>query len=249
MWLVYRPVSPADGFSSARRISEAAAASQRGNTAPLQGAGEDLAGYRLRRPSGSPLRRGRHRRAQARCRGSRGAIWPSKPGRSRFSEPKGGYVFEAPKSGKGRNIRLTQRATAALTKHRKRQLEERLQTPQRQDHGLVFHLNRAFEAKLRRAELPEIRFHDLRHTYATLLPRQGVNPKLVQELLGHADISLTLNVYWSTCSPTWATPPRARWTPRSDRPLSRWCQSGVEEPRSTAQVALGRAMNLHCVYP
>jgi len=56
-------------------------------------------------------------------------------------------------------------------------------------------LNRAFKAALRRAGLPEIRFHDLRHTCATLLLRQGVNPKYVQELLGHADISLTLNVY------------------------------------------------------
>jgi integrase len=41
--------------------------------------------------------------------------------RRSLSEPKGGYIFEAPKSGKGRNIRLTQRATAALIRHRKRQ--------------------------------------------------------------------------------------------------------------------------------
>jgi integrase len=40
-----------------------------------------------------------------------------------------------------------------------------------------------------------LRFHDLRHTCATLLLKQGVNPKFVQELLGHADISLTLNTY------------------------------------------------------
>jgi integrase len=127
--------------------------------------------------------------------------------RRTLSEPKGGYVFEAPKSGKGRNIRLTQRAVAALREHRKRQLEERMQNAGFwQDHGLVFtsgigtpllggNLNRAFKATLRRAGLPKIRFHDLRHTCATLLLRQGVNPKFVQELLGHADISLTLNVY------------------------------------------------------
>jgi integrase len=41
--------------------------------------------------------------------------------RRSLSESKGGYIFEAPKSGKGRNIRLTQRATAALIRHRKRQ--------------------------------------------------------------------------------------------------------------------------------
>ena len=41
----------------------------------------------------------------------------------------------------------------------------------------------------------QFQFHDFRHTCATLLLRQGVNPKFVQELLEHADISLTLNVY------------------------------------------------------
>src|SRR5918998_4843760 len=124
------------------------------------------------------------------------------------SEPKGGYIFEAPKSGKGRNIRLTQSAVAALRMHRRRQLEERMYKADLwQEQGLVFpstvgtplwggNLNRAFKATLQRAGLPKsTRFHDLRHTCATLLLKQGVNPKFVQELLGHADISLTLNVY------------------------------------------------------
>jgi len=128
--------------------------------------------------------------------------------RRTFSEPRGGYIFEAPKSGKGRSIRLTRRATAALRAHRKSQLEERMQKAGLwQEQGLVFpssvgtpllggNLNRAFKARLRRAGLPKsTRFHDLRHTCATLLLGQGVNPKFVQELLGHADISLTLNVY------------------------------------------------------
>jgi integrase len=57
-------------------------------------------------------------------------------------------------------------------------------------------LNRHFKSLLRRAGLPlSFRFHDLRHTCATLLLRQGVHVKYVQELLGHANISLTLNVY------------------------------------------------------
>jgi integrase len=126
--------------------------------------------------------------------------------RRTLSEPKGGYVFEAPKSGKGRNIWLAQRAVAVLKEHRKCQLEQKLQCPQWQDQGLVFpstvgtpllggNINHAFKATLRRAGLPEIRFHDLRHTCATLLLRQGVNPQFAQELLGHADISLTLNTY------------------------------------------------------
>ena len=57
-------------------------------------------------------------------------------------------------------------------------------------------LSRSFKRHLERARLPRIvRFHDLRHTCATLLLKQGVNPKFVQELLGHRDVSLTLNVY------------------------------------------------------
>ena len=49
--------------------------------------------------------------------------------------------------------------------------------------------------RLSEARLPDIRFHDLRHTCATVLLSQGVNPKFVQELLGHADIKLTLGTY------------------------------------------------------
>jgi integrase len=57
-------------------------------------------------------------------------------------------------------------------------------------------LQRHFKTVLERAGLPKTtRFHDLWHTCATLLLRQGVHAKYVQELLGHADISLTLNVY------------------------------------------------------
>jgi integrase len=76
-----------------------------------------------------------------------------------------------------------------------------------QDQGLVFASNigtplnrhnlvqRSFKPLLQRAELPDIRFHDLRHTCATLLLSAGVHPKLVQELLGHATIAITLDTY------------------------------------------------------
>jgi integrase len=75
------------------------------------------------------------------------------------------------------------------------------------DHGLVFAsrvgtpvsrqdlVTRSFKPLLRRAGLPDIRFHDLRHTCATLLLGRGVHAKLVQELLGHSTISVTLDTY------------------------------------------------------
>ncbi len=57
------------------------------------------------------------------------------------------------------------------------------------------HLQKDFAKTLRDANLPRIRFHDLRHTAATLMLQEGVHPKIVQERLGHADINLTLNTY------------------------------------------------------
>jgi len=60
-------------------------------------------------------------------------------------------------------------------------------------HNLV---RRSFKPLLQKAGLPHtIRFHDLRHTCATLLLAKGVYPKFVQELLGHATISITLDTY------------------------------------------------------
>lgn len=54
---------------------------------------------------------------------------------------------------------------------------------------------RSFRRLLERAKLPRIRFHDLRHSHATMLLAQGVHPKVAQERLGHAAISITLDTY------------------------------------------------------
>src|SRR5215213_4190287 len=134
--------------------------------------------------------------------------YPTLQVRRTLSETRGRRSFEAPKSGRGRHLRLSKRAVSALRAHRRRQLEERMQKAGLwEDHGLVFpsevgtpmsgrNLYRAFKIRAKRSSLPQtLRFHDLRHTCATLLLKQGVNPKFVQELLGHADISLTLNTY------------------------------------------------------
>ncbi len=119
-----------------------------------------------------------------------------------------GLRFATPKGGKGRTISLPPRAVEALRAHRARQAEERLRAGSLyRDGNLVFATQvgtplepsnidrRSFKPLLREAGLPDVRFHDLRHTCATLLLSRGVNPKFVQELLGHADVGLTLNTY------------------------------------------------------
>lgn len=52
-----------------------------------------------------------------------------------------------------------------------------------------------FKKLLKKAGLPDIRFHDLRHSMATLLLSKGVRPKIVQEILGHREIGMTLDTY------------------------------------------------------
>ncbi|MBV9019862.1 MAG: site-specific integrase [Chloroflexi bacterium] len=47
----------------------------------------------------------------------------------------------------------------------------------------------------KKADLPDIRFHDLRHSAATLLLSLGVHPKVVQEILGHSQITMTMDIY------------------------------------------------------
>ena len=54
---------------------------------------------------------------------------------------------------------------------------------------------RSFERRARRAGLPPIRFHDLRHTHATLALKAGVHPKVISELLGHSTVAMTLGIY------------------------------------------------------
>jgi integrase len=56
-------------------------------------------------------------------------------------------------------------------------------------------VRRVFDPALRRAGLPKIRFHDLRHSFASLLIAQGEHPKLISEQLGHASVQITLDRY------------------------------------------------------
>jgi integrase len=115
-----------------------------------------------------------------------------------------------PKTKKSRrSVNLTPTAVETLQYHLSRQLEEmeRMGSLYRPG-GLVFAnelggiinpsnlRNRSFARLLKRAGLsPTTRFHDLRHTCATLLLSRNVNPKIVSELLGHSSIAITLDTY------------------------------------------------------
>ena len=123
-------------------------------------------------------------------------------------------VLGPPKNGRGRAIVISPQATSLLRKHRAKQSELKLSAGDAYaDKGFVFakengdpiQINnfgqRSFADLIEKAEVKNIRFHDLRHTCATLLLANGVNPKIVQERLGHSDISMTLNRY-SHVTPT-----------------------------------------------
>jgi integrase len=117
-------------------------------------------------------------------------------------------AFVEPKTSRSRRpIVLSQRAVGALRDHLKRQIQLRLAAGSAwHDRDLVFagetggpvdpsHQTAVFKEALSKARLPPIRFHDLRHTAATLLLTKGVHPKVVSEMLGHATITLTLDTY------------------------------------------------------
>jgi integrase len=122
----------------------------------------------------------------------------------------GGWYFSEPKtSSSRRNIPIPKSVLIALREHRRSQVEERLKAgPKYQNNDFVFATsegtplmranitNRHFKPILKSAGLPEsFRLYDLRHSCATLLLAANENPKVVSERLGHASISITLDIY------------------------------------------------------
>lgn len=116
-------------------------------------------------------------------------------------------VEGTPKSKRARTVAIDPGAVAALRTHRRRQLEEKMAWgPRWTDTGYVFtredgtplHPQTAtwhFTKLTKAAGLPVIRFHDLRHTHATLGLAAGVPPKVMQERLGHSSVQITLDLY------------------------------------------------------
>lgn len=113
-------------------------------------------------------------------------------------------ILGTPKTAKGRRTVAT---VTALREHRKRQAAERLAMGAGfKDLGLVFcrvdggplhpeRFTRSFSDRSRQLGLPRIRLDDLRHGWATMALQAGVHRKVVRERLGHANISITLDVY------------------------------------------------------
>jgi integrase len=106
-----------------------------------------------------------------------------------------------------RTIDINRGDVQVLANWRRRQAEERLLVgPAWEDHGLVFcrpdgtpihpeRLSRTFDQLVARHALPPVRLHDLRHTHASLLLKDGVPIKVVSERLGHASATFTMNTY------------------------------------------------------
>ena len=120
----------------------------------------------------------------------------------------GSYVFTEPKSAKSRRtIALPPSATLLLKGHQEKQeLDRAMLRMFWTNDDLVFGtlegkpwrpntITRAWETMAARAGVKVIRLHDARHTHASIMLKQGIHPKIVQERLGHASIQMTLDTY------------------------------------------------------
>lgn len=163
----------------------------------------------------------------------------------------GVYRIVEPKTQSSRRrIALPTMTVEALREHRVRQERERSQASEGwEDNDLVFPntvgrpldgmnlMKYWFLPLLRRAGLPRIRFHDLRHTAATLLLAQGINVKVVSEMLGHADASITLRVYAHVMP---HMQQQAAGSRRDGRDLQTQGQhAGQRQPRTLVEFRLG----------
>jgi integrase len=168
---------------------------------------------------------------------------------TRTDEGKYVALTEPKTKGSRRTVKLTQRAVQALRSHLERQLVEiEAAGDLYGDDGLVFATEagtpinpsnlrqRSFTPLLKRSSLPHIRFHDLRHTCATLLLSKGVHPKFVQELLGHATIAITLDTYSHVMPGMGNQTARAmESTLEEDQPEEKSTAGGASEETDTTQ--------------
>jgi len=105
-----------------------------------------------------------------------------------------------------RTIDLDERTVAAIRRHRRQQIEDQLANGVRANDSYVFarddgtpihpdFMSQTFERLIAQSSLPRIRLHDLRHTHATIMLKEGVPVKVVSERLGHASAAFAMTVY------------------------------------------------------
>ena len=120
----------------------------------------------------------------------------------------GSYIFTEPKSAKSRRtIALPPSAAVVLREYKgKQEVTKAMLGISLRDDDLVFSrldgmplrpntVTRAWKTLAARAGLKAIRLHDARHTHASIMLKQGIHPKIVQERLGHSSIQITLDTY------------------------------------------------------
>ena len=124
-----------------------------------------------------------------------------------LQEVKSGYEIQSTKNKHSKLlIDLDKHTIEELKKHQKHQKQEKIKEFQNKDLNLIAatsngnflsprNLARTWYRLLKKSELPKIRFHNLRHTHATLMLEQGWHPKIVSERLGHSSITLTIDTY------------------------------------------------------
>jgi integrase len=122
-------------------------------------------------------------------------------------QTKAGVRYKSPKNGKGRTVALPAMVVSELRAHRLRQAQDLLQLGVRlndetficaREDGEALQPNsigHAWDRFLASTELPRIRFHDLRHSHATIMLKSNIHPKIVSERLGHSRVALTMDTY------------------------------------------------------
>lgn len=117
-------------------------------------------------------------------------------------------ILQEPKTEKSKRILpLNDLVIQELKNHKKRQNIEKMEYRDiYEDNGMVFarmdgsyinprELLRRFQSLLKKAGIEQKRFHDMRHTFASILLNENENPKVIQDLLGHSNISTTIDIY------------------------------------------------------
>ena len=145
-----------------------------------------------------------------------------------------GYVESEPKTAKGRRmIKLPVFVVDILVRHKAQQEEQRREVGSTWiDKDLVFTnalgyyyssstLRKVFRRFLVSISLPHMRFHDLRHSAATILLAMKVHPKVVQEILEHSQITMTLDVY-SQALPSMQEDVTKQWDSEFGKPAKKW---------------------------